>query len=205
MRLDKVTICGQCGRVRGKYAQPWRVCACGKVLCLICVPRFRDAQCHKCWEKEWSEECKRLKRIPVECVCCHQKKLPRAMKYPYDVMHNYSNLSDSLRICRACDKCQRRKEEAAKKREAVPGLVKVVYGEHPAPTEDGGNGYSYYFDQPLRLGNIVEVPQTWLGKIRQQNGPNLATVVSTYSDYTGVPSSILRIVREKCNEQASDS
>jgi hypothetical protein len=72
----------------------------------------------------------------------------------------------------------------------------VCYGEHPTPKDDGGHGYTYYFDEPLNLGDIVAVPQTWLGRaISESNGPRLATVISTHSDYEGSVSDIIRVVR----------
>ena len=175
------TVCSHCGKVRSEHCKPWTSCPkCGKTLCLSYNCSLAG-MCHSCWDKEYAEKKKMRLVTPVECRDCHEKKLPAQFEIP-----------DYPSTCKACvgTKEQRRKLNAK------PGLVEVTYGKHPVPDEDGGRGYAYYFNQPLRLGDVVQVPQTWLGRLREEsNGPKLATVVSTYSAYDGDVSGIICIVR----------
>lgn len=187
------TVCEVCGRVRGKNSiYEWKPCrGCGKTLCYNCNETKHQAgmsECRKCSSKRCERECNerraRERNTPVECKSCHRKKLPRYFENKYVPS-----------VCKVCARKEREVKEQTKKSNAQPGVVVVVYGEHPVPTEDGGHGYSYCFDGSLGLGDVVEVPRTWLGSLKGQSGPNLATVVSTYSDYDGPVSRIIRVVR----------
>jgi len=134
---------------------------------------------------DYHKEVEKRKNTPVECVTCHKKKLPDEMENPYVPS-----------VCKDCAEIEKKAKEKERKANARPGLVQVIYGEHSAPKEDGGNGYSYYYDEPLNLGDIVEVPQTWLGSVKGESSRKLATVVSTYSDYNGSISCILRVIKK---------
>lgn len=203
--------CSCCHKKRGKYAQPWRRCVnCGVILCLNCSHSHLEPKCHKCWRKEWDAAYARKKKTPVECSVCHKEKLYSKFQFGTDVLPKdiegyqmaefmyVDGVKLHLRTCKACAK--KILSDAANKRKAlaVPGLVEVQYGELPCPEHDGGRGYAYYFDEPLELGDIVETPPSYLAKYREES--NVATVVSTYSDYHGEVSCIVRVVR-KCQQK----
>ena len=123
-------------------------------------------------------------KIPVKCRVCGEMKLPR-----------YMNCKFYPTMCKKCETKMRKAKENQKRLNATKGFVVVVYGKHPKPKTDGNDGYTYSYDQPLNLGDIVRVPNTWL---RQSMGDNssfqLATVVSTYSTYNGEVNSIIDVV-----------
>jgi hypothetical protein len=49
----------------------------------------------------------------------------------------------------------------------------------------------------LEVGDVVLVPRTWLSEIKGGPREQEATVVSTYSDYDGATSSIIRLVSKR--------
>lgn len=186
-----------CGKIRGKYAQPWGNCpVCGRVICATCLAHTTEKRCHSCWRKAMDEEHKRLMSIPCECPSCHKMKLPKFFKEPWVVANSktHPEYSQINHLCKVCDKKQTEEKLLQRKKNAIPGLVEVNYGERPVPTEDGGHGHAYFSSTPLNLGDIVQVPQTWLGEFKGDVGPNIATVVSTYSDYQGQVSRIVKVV-----------
>lgn len=77
-----------------------------------------------------------------------------------------------------------------RKTNAKPGLIEVIYGEYPRPTTDGGRGYAYSCPHPVILGSIVQTPPN-----RLCPEPQNATVVSTYSDYSGPTATILEVIK----------
>lgn len=94
------------------------------------------------------------------------------------------------------ERIQADKLRAIQKTIFLPNRYIVVYGEVEAPKEDQDNGYTYYFEGELNLGDIVQVPKTWLGDLKGDDpGPKLATVVSLKSNYHGSVSSIIRVVK----------
>tara|TARA_Y100000310_G_scaffold211701_1_gene212430 strand:- start:480 stop:956 length:477 start_codon:yes stop_codon:yes gene_type:complete len=147
----------------------------------------KQTTCQKCsrtqWDKEYKEEKALKKKTPVECQVCKKSKLPAQFDNEYVPT-----------VCKVCAKTAKAVKEAERKNNAVPGLIEVQYGELDPPLKDGGSGYAYDCDEPVALGDIVAVPQTWVGELRGEQ-QKLATVVSTYSDYTGPTSSVIRVVK----------
>jgi hypothetical protein len=97
---------------------------------------------------------------------------------------------------------RKQQEEAAQRREArknivIPNRYVVQYGEIEAPAENQEHGYTYFYKHNLNLGDIVEVPSTWLSGVKGESGPKLATIVSTKSNYDGEVSNIIRVVKSK--------
>jgi len=186
----ELVVCSKCGKQRNKRHKPWRICGrCGEPFCLRCI-NGRMELCNTCWNLDYDEKEAKRKQTPVECQGCHKQKLPDEMENPYVPT-----------VCKECAEITRNLKAAKaredKKRNARPGLVEVAYGVHQPPAEDGGSGYSYYYHEPLNLGDIVLVPSTWLDQVHEQGGPKEATVVSTYSDYDGHAQSIIRVVKRK--------
>jgi hypothetical protein len=195
--------CTQCHKKRGKYAQPWHRCAsCGSILCRVCSFSRPNLQCHSCWKKDYDAEQKKRKETPLECNVCHQTKLPKEFQggsCDFLVTEGpYTSWQSGIKLPQnTCTLCAKQLVEAAhllRKTNAIPGLVEVQYGEHPCPTTDGGHGYAYYFGEPLALGDIVAVPPSYLARYRPES--SVATVVSTYSEYQGPTSSILRVIKK---------
>ena len=203
--VTEQVVC-QCGAVCGRYAIEWRTCpGCGRTLCPSrCFLGHWD-ECWQCQEIKYEARREEREKTLVECVSCHQMKLPEDMEYPETFIHEHEVCcSDSLKKCKSCTKMEKEAKVQSRKQNSRPGLVEVEYGEYPPATEDGGKGYAYHSDEPLRLGDVVQVPQTWLGKLRDDScGPQLATVVSTYSDYDGPVSGIIRVVKNGNRRRAA--
>lgn len=186
--------CSQCHKERGKKAKPWRSCACGGVLCLNCAPAYQQVpQCSPCRNREFEAEWNKKKNTPVECVGCQQSFLPAEMADTSLV-----SITGAPRLCKRCDgivKSVAEYEKQRKRKQNPRGLVEVQFGIHK-PAADGGTGYAYLPPRgvKLELGDIVLLPATWLDDIQGVKGPHEGTVVSTYSDYSGDVSSILRLV-----------
>lgn len=191
MNVDIINCC-QCGKQRGKKNKPWNRCvACDGHLCLNCSPANRTRHiCSKCWQSEYEAELKLKAETPVECVGCHKKFLPEQMENPHVPT-----------VCKDCNRIvsevRDAENKANKKKNARPGLVEVVYGEFQ-PSQDGGRGYAYHnAGLDLELGDVVLVPASWVDKeIHGKYDPNVATVVSTYSDYNGAVQSIVGLVKK---------
>lgn len=184
-------ICCQCGKQRGKYAKPWKKCSkCGNDLCL----QHNMEECNKCWREEYDRKEQARKQTPVTCIGCENQFLPA------DLQDSYFSLNSRPAICKPCyrifQNVKTHEEAAARRRNAKPGLVEVLYGVH-RPTQDGGKGYAYR--DPglnLKLGDIVTLPPTWLDRdVHGTNDTHEGTVVSTYSDYSGAVSTIVKLVR----------
>lgn len=101
---------------------------------------------------------------------------------------------DTYKTCKECVANKERLADLSRKTSAVEGLVEVVYGEVPVPDKDGGRGYAYHSDEKLRLGDVVRVPSTWIS-IQKGRYENIATVVSTFSDYKGSVRKIERVMK----------
>lgn len=194
------TVCCRCGKKRGKFSRVWPACSvCGKPACHICrITLNSKVMCSKCGceelNKQYNAKEEERKSTPIECTTCHCHKLPKDMENPENPY--------VPSICKSCAEIKKKNKERDRKNNAQHGLVEVRYGEHPAPEKEGETGYSYYYDQPLDLGDIVEVPQTWMGKARGEIGDTmLATVVSAYSDYSGPTTRIIRIVKKAGEER----
>lgn len=191
-RTEEIGVkCHKCGAERGKRNKPWKVCSrCRHVFCLRCMNGNETATtCWECWNIEWNEKEEKRKRTPVKCSACQESKLPAEMA------------RSSPPICKTCDETAKKVREAEKEAQEAklrkrPGLVEVVYGRHPKPTEERG-GYAYRVNEPVGLGDIVLVPSTWLDDVHEDRGPKEATVVATSSAYEGNISSILRVVEKR--------
>ena len=186
--------CCQCNRQRGKSAKPWRSCAkCKGVVCLMCCPAHKSvAKCNKCWQEDWKAEWDEKERVrkatPIQCQGCRKERLP-------ETMHPHANPPICLDCHTIVTNYREVETQVKRKLNARPGLVEVVYGVH-SPETDGGKGYAYR--DPglnLRLGDIVMVPASWLDELKGQPQPSEATVVSTYSDYSGETKTIRSLVR----------
>ena len=85
-----------------------------------------------------------------------------------------------------------------KKQIVIPNRYVVQYGEIEVDKEqDESFGYTYFYKDYLNVGDIVQVPQTWLSELKESRGPKLATVVSTKSSYDGPVANIIRIIKRK--------
>jgi hypothetical protein len=85
-------------------------------------------------------------------------------------------------LCPGCGARKAQCDDEDRRAGAVRGLVEVRYGRLEAPEggwKDGGHGYAYRTSLPLKPGDYVTVPGTW------SSSPQVATVVSTYSNYGG--------------------
>lgn len=189
--MEKGAVC-RCGKVRGKNAKPWRACTrCEIAMCYGCAPSHRidPIICQDCWRKEYDARRKVEETTPVDCHGCGNKYLPSDM----EVLQKPTICKDCYAIVSAYSTA-----EAAYKRKASakPGLVECSWGVLE-PKEDGGHGYAYY--DPglnLELGDIVLLPPTWLDReVHGKSDGREATVVSTYSNYSGEVQTVSRLIR----------
>lgn len=116
--------------------------------------------------------------------------------FPRDELEGYL-LRSEQEACSSCllklkidaDSLRRRRKRLRR----VPGLIEVVYGKlENLPKKNGGSGYAYRCQFKVSLGDLVLVPPNWF-----VNRPQVATVVSTYSDYKQEVSSVLDVVEKR--------
>jgi len=191
-----------CKKVRGKGAKPWRCCnQCGSPVCFNCrgshIPE-EEILCNACDKIAYEQKVALRKATPVECKGCKANVLPDETKTHYFLG------THGFQLCKSCiqvvENVRDFEAKESRKLKAQPGLVEVTYGICQ-PKEDGGTGYAYRKGNlDLQLGDIVLLPPTCLD--REINGKydnHEGTVVSTYSDYSGIASSIVGLVRKAQN------
>lgn len=190
-------VCCDCGRVRGKKARPWHRCDdCAAVLCLRCRPGWAEGRrvCNRCSRADWDARMEAEKvrlAAPTPCPLCDQV-VPLG-----DLKELETAASPVCPRCRELlSKYKTLDADGKRRRNARTGLVEVRFGEHPVPDKDGGRGYAYRSAERLFLGDLVLLPANWSSVFRSEAGrAQVGTVVSTYSDYAGDASSIVRVVK----------
>ena len=148
--------------------------------CIDCIHLFTNSH-------NWFKKGKRYDFAYDICNSC-RKKTYRESEPEYFM---------SLEDYKAYEKKRHKEDQIreAKKNIFIPNRYVVQYGELEAPKKNQDNGYTYYYEGKLKRGDIVEVPRTWLGDIKGDSGPKLATVVSVKSNYDGEVSDIIRVVK----------
>lgn len=186
-------VCIHCSSERTEGCGEWRNCEdCGGIVCLRCRPSFMKPVCNSCQGKRFDKEREALMKSEVRCLSCNNTFLAEEMSNPWAFCSEIP-YHDSMKKCKGCVENEKTQELQRRKDNAILGLVEVVYGEHPVPDNDGGKGYAYFSKTKLRLGDVVEVPRTWVSDMK--GGENIATVVSTFSDYNGRVSHIIKVLK----------
>lgn len=195
-----VTCCNEnCkSKPRSKFSKPWRKCKCCKrILCIqyncTCTGRL-CFDCNKALDKRIS---KLEMELTYHCYVCEEEKPLKDFENGFSLLTEFKygdyKVGQAERQCKSCKNKTDKSEDHLRKAQAVPGVVEVQAGELPVPKKDGNKGTAYFSSTPLKLGDLVMIPN---GKIAAHyNGYQecVATIVSTYSSFDGPTRNICSI------------